>query len=267
MVWILKMEHKLDIPASVEPAADQVDGWGDTLGFKATTVNDRRIASVPDDGTFGTKVATPSSDGYNAIVDILGNTKSDRSPDEVKMWQRYKLSKSFPKWSAALDYAFATVDGVAAKRFKEAVANKKTNWATMVAQLTLRITGDKIRGRGASAICAYSLVGLPGVMGMLRPADIWVAGTPYNIARTGERPALKAAVQGRLVQAGITIIISGFDAAIIAAQNGITATLLTGLADVTKADPFVAVPAPDVNFCSYVYDGGKLFLHTRVGLT
>jgi hypothetical protein len=269
MAYALKMEYKAFAPAMQEPAADMVERFGDNMSNAAEVINDRRKASVPDDGTFNTKVAGPSSRGFAPMIDSTFVSKHEHTATAIKQLQQSKLAKSFSKWNLALDYIFGTVNGVVAARFKDLVQNKKVNWAAGVADSVLRVTGDRVRGRGVSAIAAYSLVADGRVMSMLRPADIWLGGVPYNIARDGERPSVKSAVQSRLVQAALMIFASGFDAATILAQNTITASLLTGLADAAKADPFVPVIIPDVNVCSFVHDivTAEFYLHVRVGLS
>jgi hypothetical protein len=265
----IKLQCKLYAPDVQEAAGDMPPKWSGGLVNNAPTINDRRKASVPDDGTFNTKVAIPSNAGFSPMIDASFVSKSEHNAAMIKQLHYDNLKKAFGKWNDALDYAFETVDGVVAKRFKDAVASKQDNWAIAVAQKTLRITGDKVRGRGISPIAAYLLVGDPRAMSMLRPSDEWLNGTAYDIARTGERPALKAAVQMGLVQTGLAIISSDFDSAIITAQNAVLVTLLNGLKDTTKCDAFATPYNPTKSYIAWVkdVDTGKFYLHLQVYLT
>jgi hypothetical protein len=160
-----------------------------------------------------------------------------------------------------------TVDGVVAKVFKDKVLAAKDRWALKVGAGTLRMTGDKIRGRGPAPIVAFYLVGDNRAKDWVGPAGI-SDGEPYNIARDRERNSLKAAVLNRLVQGGLMIIKAGFDTAEILAQNTVNTAQLNGLRDPAKCDAFVAVPAADKCFCAWKKDDeGNFILHVQVGLT
>jgi len=262
----IELQCKLYAPDVQEAAADMPPKWSGGLVNNAPTINDRRKQSVPDDGTFNTKVAIPSNAGFSPMIDASFVSKSERNATMIKQVHYDNLKKAFGKWNDALDYAFETVNSVEAKRFKDAVLAKQDNWAVAVALKTLRITGDKVRGRGVAPIAAYLLVGDPRAMSMLRPSDEWLDGAEYNIARDGERPALKSAVQLGLIQTGLAIISSDFDGAIITAQNAILVTLLNGLRDAAKADAFATPYDPAKSYIAWVKDvnTGKFYLHLQV---
>jgi len=262
----IKFHCNLVVPATQEAAGDMPPKWENGLISNASVINDRRQASVSSDGVFNTKIAIPSSDGFSPMIDASFVSKSERTATMIKQKHLFNLSNSFGKWSKALDLSFATVGGVVAADFKNKVTNKKDNWAISVANTTLRITGDKVRGRGVSAIAAYMLVKDARVMGMLRIGDLWIAGAPYNIARTGERPAVKAAVQQALIQTGLNIIIANFDATIIDEQNDVLASMLTGLRDLAKAEVFVNPSDPTKSFAVWVKDPttGQFYLDLQV---
>jgi hypothetical protein len=270
MAYTISAEWKLFVPGVQEAAADMPVKWNNGLANNAVAINDRRKASIPDDGTFNVKVAIPSNLGFSPMIDAAFVSKSERTASMIAQAHLDNLKKAFGKWSDSLDYAFETVAGVECKRFKDAVSAKQGNWAIAVADKTLRMTGDKVRGRGVAPIAAYLLVADARVMGMLRPSDIWIAGAPTNIARDGERPSFKTAIQQALIQTGIAIIASGFDATMITAQNTILETLLNGLEDIVKCDPFDNTPvAPDKPHCLWVHDPatGQFYLHGETGLT
>jgi len=261
-----KLNGHIFVPDVQEVSGDMPIKWEGGLSSNATIINDRRIASVSNDGVFNTKMVIPSSAGFAPMVASGFISKSERTATMIKQKQYFNLSKSFGKWAKALDLSFATVGGVVAARFKEMITNKKDNWASAVANATLRLTGDKIRGRGVSAIAAYLLVGDSRAMGMLRPGDTWISGSAWNIARIGERPAVKAAIQQALIQTGMNCIISNYDVPTMLAQNNILASLLTGLADVAKSVPFVNPADPASSFAVWTKDPGtgKFYLDLQV---
>jgi len=266
MAFVLKTETKLYVPESAEPAGDMPEKWSEGLQNNAERINDRRQEKIGDDASFIQKVATPSSLAWKGMIDSGFVSKKERNATQITFAQSKNLATSFEDWNDKLNQAFATADGVVAKRFKDAVANAKDIWARAVASGTLRLTGDKIRGRSIAPIACFWLIGDPLATAMLREGDELIAGAPYNITMDGMRNALKAALNQRLIQAGQAILHSDFDADMILAQNTITAAMLTAMADPAKADEFVPVIAPTVNFCSYVKEGALLYLHIRVGL-
>ncbi|MFH1230473.1 MAG: hypothetical protein V1709_03150, partial [Planctomycetota bacterium] len=85
-------------------------------------------------------------------------------------------------------------------------------------------------------------------------------------ARDGERNALKAAIQQRIIQGGQMIVNSKFDATTIDRQNAVNTTLLNGLRDSAKCEPFATAPAPDKCLCIWVKEEAYFYLHLLIGL-
>ncbi|MFH1231437.1 MAG: hypothetical protein V1709_08075 [Planctomycetota bacterium] len=262
-----KFELKLYVPVTWEVAGDMPDRWANGLKNAAEVINDRRQAKIPDDGTFNSEMAIPANKGYVPFVASGFISKSDRSDDGIKGSHAKNVTTAFNFWNDKINKAYATVDGIVAKEFKEKVDDAKVRWALRVADKTLRFTGDKIRGRSVAPIATYYLVGDERASGWIRPSD-FADGTPYNIAGARERVALKTAIQQRLVQGGQMVSNLEYTAAALLAENTVNASLLSRLRDTAKCDAFVAVPAPDKCFCAWALDGsGLLYLHVQVGLT
>lgn len=265
----IKLQCKLYAQDVQEAAADMPVKWTSGLQSNAQVINDRRLASIPDDGTFNTKMVIPSNAGFSPMIDSAFVSKKGRTAGGIKLAQYDSMRNSFGKYNDGLDYAFETVDGVFAKRFKDAVSAKQENWAVGVARKTLRITGDKVRGRSVAPIAAYLLTGDLRALGMLRAGDEWLTGTQYNISRDGEMGLVKQGVNQMVLTAAMRIIEADYQAAVVTAQNAILLTALNGLADVTKADPFTTPYADDESFIAWVKDivTGKFYLHLQVYLT
>ena len=267
MAWVKKFEIKVYVPESAEPAGDMPEKWADGLTGNATRMNDRRLEKIGNDASFIQKVATPSSQAWRTFVNPAFIAKNERIAAEINYAQQKNLATAFNDYNDKLNQAFATVDGVEAKRFKDAVANAKDIWARAVSEGTLRLTGDKIRGRSVAPIACFWLVGDPLATAMLREGDELLEGAPYDVALDGLRNALKTAIQQRIIQAGRAIMHADFLAAEILAQNTITAALLTAMADPLKADAFVPVWGAATNCCSFEKEGALFRLHVQVGLT
>ncbi|MFH1231495.1 MAG: hypothetical protein V1709_08385 [Planctomycetota bacterium] len=262
-----KFELKLYVPVTWEVSGDMPDKWADGLKNNAERINDRRQAKIPDDGTFILKVADPATKGYALYVPDTYVSKRGRPAGGIRGSHAENIGTAFNDWNDKINAAFATVDGIVAKVFKEKVDNAKVRWALKVADKTLRLTGDKIRGRSVAPIATYYLVGDERVSGWIREAD-YADGAPYNITTPRESNAVKAAIQQRLMQGGQLVINQGMQQDAIDAENAVNASLLTKLRETARCDAFVATPAVDKCFCSWQVDGsGLLYLHIQVGLT
>jgi hypothetical protein len=262
-----KFELKLRVPATWEVAADMVERWAGNLKNAAQVINDRRQAKIPDDGTFIKVMAERANLEYRPMIDPTFRGKNDRSAADISNTHGINLEGAFDRWNDKLNAAFATSpDGVVAKDFKERVDQSRDRWALQVANKTLRLTGDKIRGRSVAPIAAFYLAGDARAKAWLREGDEG-GGEPYNIARDGERVALKAAVQQRFIQGGQMIINSKFEASVITNQNTVNTALLNGFRDTAKCDAFVLTPAADKCFCVWVKEDISFYLWMQTGIT
>ncbi|GAI24803.1 unnamed protein product, partial [marine sediment metagenome] len=217
MVDEVKLDIKITVPTSVEVAGDMPDKWADGLTNNAERMNDRRIAKIPDEGTFQSKVAVPSTNKFSPMIDSAFESNSGRNQANIIRAQYKNLANSFDDWDAKLALAFATVDGVVAKRFVDQVNNSKDRWATAVAAKTLRATGDKIRGTILGQAC-YWLTGDYRANQMTNHLEL-VAGAPYDYTYYAMKGPFKAGFMGKIVQALIMILNADFLAAEITAQN------------------------------------------------
>ncbi|MFH1227877.1 MAG: hypothetical protein V1701_08230 [Planctomycetota bacterium] len=266
MAFVKKFELKLYVPEHWEVAADMVERWANGLKNAAETMNDRRQAKIPDDGTFINEMAGRAAQDFRQVLNPAYITKGGRSVEEIQDTHKTNVTGAFNIWNDKINDAFATKDGIVAKDFKAKIDRAKNRWALQIGAKTLRLTGDKIRGRSVAPIAAFFLVGDMKAQGWMRPSDA-ASGTPYNVARDGEASTMKTAIQQRLVQGGMMVINSEFGATTIARQNLLNTAVLNGLRDTAKCDAFVAVPAPDTCYCVWEMDGNILFLHIQVGVT
>jgi hypothetical protein len=266
MAFEKKFELKLYVPASCEPAGDMPIRWRDNLKNAASYLYDRLVAKIPDDGTFIKDMVTPANKAYRGLLNPTFVSKSGRTADGISNAHAKNMGKRFSRWMGNLTKMFTEANGVTAKGFKDKVDAAIDFWAGEMADKTLRLTGDKIRGRGVAPIASFFLVGDTRATSWVKQGDI-ADGEPYSITAETERTALKAAIQQRLIQGGMMVINSEFQDSTIVAENTVNAALLTKLRDLAKADAFVATPAADKCFCSWEMDGNFLLLHVQVGLT
>jgi len=266
MAFEKKFELKLYVPATWEVAGDMPIRWRDNLKNAAQYMFDRLQAKITDDGTFINEMATPASKAYKGLLNPAFVSKSGRTAQGIGDAHAKNMGKRFSKWLDHITKAFATVDGVPAKGFKDKVDAAVDNWASEMADKTIRLTGDKVRGRSVAPVASFYLVGDERASGWIKPGDV-SDGAPYNITVDTERTAVKASVQQKLIQGGMMVINSEYQSSVIDEQNAINASLLTKLRDPARCDAFVTTPAVDKCFCSWAMDDNLLYLHIRVGLT
>lgn len=218
----IQFDNLITIPVSVEPAGDQPDKWADGLSNNAERINNRRIEKIPDEGVFQSLVAEPSSQKFSPMIDAAFVSQSGRNQANIIRSQYKNLAGAFNHWNDKLALMFGTVEGVIAKRFKDQVANSKDNWATAMAEKTLRATGDKIRGTILGQILYWG-TGDARASRMVNHME--VNGTPYSFPQPGTEQAWKAAMMGAMVRACISILTADFLVGEVAAQNQIMQTL------------------------------------------
>lgn len=262
----IKLDIKVTIPLSVEAAGDMPDKWANGLTNNASIINDRRKAAVPDEGTFQTKVAQPSSIGFAPMIAAGFVSKSGRNQANIIRAQNKNLGGAFNHWNNKLDLAFDTVDGVEAKRFKDQVNNSKDFWATEVAAKTLRGTGDKIRGLLLPQI-AFWMTGDVRAHQMANGMTI-VDGAPYDFTWPGFVELFKAAAMPLFMSSLARVLDSDMLAAEIASQNAILLQFANTSRNVVGAPvkPFVIGGGALDSLYQWEHTDPQLDFHARVVL-
>jgi hypothetical protein len=210
------------IPDSVAADPTMAQKWADVLTTLAPLINQRRKSKIPNEAAFQSKLAQLAVQSWGKFISALSPTfrsKSGKLTSDIKNTHDKNIQGAFNHWSGKLDQMFATVDGIEAKRFKDQVAAAKQYWEQIVSTKMLRLTGDKIRGEGAGTIATFWLTGEDSAAGKLRLQDTHVVGGPFQVCADDMIQSLRAALMQRLVQAGVLIFSSNYDAAVIAVQN------------------------------------------------
>jgi hypothetical protein len=252
------------IPASVNAAPNMAEKWAEVLKAIAPIINDRRKAKIPDEAAYQNKLVELANQVWGGFFNTWGPYLSEHGRDNaaIKNSHDRNLQKGFSKWNGKLDGAFATVDGITAKKFKDQVTLSQGFWPEKVKDEVMRLTGDRIRAEGAATIAVYWLIGKPSAAGMLRPQDTGVVGGPYRVCKPMLVPSFKAALMGRLVQAGLDALASNLDPTRITLQNGVINELIQGDVDPALGlEPFATGGASHLD---YVKQGALLKLSLQV---
>ena len=139
----------------------------------------------------------------------------------------------------------------------------KTAFSEGIAAGALLFTGTKRGERGPAPIAALWLTGDPITLRLMRAGDTIIEGGPYLVSPETKKPGLKAMLNQRLIQAGVEIIKSGFDAAVITAQNQLTAEQVQGFVNPgLDLIPFVGGSAD--SHVDYIVQDGNLYLDIKV---
>ena len=253
----------MEVVAGVEPTDKMSDQWANFLKEVAPDIYSKLLEAVPNWETFQTKMADVSNQEWKGLINPAFRSKSERSSGNIINMHLEKFKESYEKWLARITYAFETVDGVEAKRFKEKVDNAKDNWIKAVTRTTLRFTGDKIRGVGVAPWAGYFLTNDKRAIGMMPPGAQVEKGGPVNITRTGLRTFLKAGLTQKLVQAGILIAAAKYDPDVVLEQNTELNDFIKGLQSSTYVD-FQPTVDPAKSYCLYTVDGNNMKLEIQV---
>jgi hypothetical protein len=257
------LDLKITIPTSLGPAGDMPDRWVEGILNNAQRLYDRWLEVMSDEGKFQSMVAEVSNQKWRKMIDPSFVSDSGKSGADVIRFQYKNLADAFPKLLERQGEAFATVDGVFAKFFKDRVNKAKDRWAIAVANGTLRFTGDKIRGRVVSQM-PYWLTGDPKANKFSDHVEV-ISGGPYDFTKSGLRNQFRAAVTNLLVSAGLYILKAEMATGAIAAQN---ARLVDTANSFRKAGvkPFVAGGGATDSLLEYEYSDPEIKLHARIVL-
>jgi hypothetical protein len=176
------------------------------------------------------------------------------------------LANVYTKFRENFERAFATVDGVFAKLFKDRVNNSKDRWALGVANSILRITGDRIRGMVIPQVI-YWMSGDARANKMTKHMEV-ISGGPYDFTKSGLRQQFRTAATSLLIVAGMNILKADMDATEIAAQNARLVDLANSFRDTVgiPVKPFVVGGGATDSLLEYEYSDPETKLHARIVL-
>lgn len=254
------------VPIPNPPVQRIITKWVDKLKAEAPVIFEKIFSRLPDEGTFQTLLAEVSSKGYQPVLDEDFVSRAGLTRDRIVANQLSNLKRSWNKFRKKLEHVFETVDTVEAKRFKDLIDLMQDDFAAGVANRTLPFTGTRIEGRGCAPLGTLWLVNDPTVPGLLRGGDEVLFGSPFRVPRFTALATFKAALQGRLVQAGATIIKANLLEDAITEQNDITNAMVNGFRD--PLQNIVSFTTGGDSHVDYITGGGdQLLLEVQVTIT
>jgi hypothetical protein len=251
---------RFHIPEALPPADFSVEQWTEDLKVNAGRINQKRELAVPDEAAFQSKLAEPSGRGFKGIYQAVTSlTRAGLDASTVIGRQLWKIKRAFGKWQKNLAKPFATIDGIEAKLFKEAVDEKSEDWAKGMEHV-LRFTGD-VRDLGAVPLAVRWLTG--DNLSRTRPGDVVINGNPVNVVAPGLQKTLKAALTQQLVQSGVVIAQNNYDPTVMDKQNEVINSILKKLQEPTFVE-FQKDIVSDKSFCVYRLLDSQLYLEIQV---
>lgn len=205
--------------------------WARTMKAEAPDMYEKLLKRIPDMEKFQSRVGGPSTSGFVSFVHPDFVSKKGANAQSIKTGQAANLKRAYEKYRAKLKFLFETVDGIPAKRFCERVEMMKEVFKSGLGARTIPFTGTKIEGKGCAAIAAHWLTGDLKVVDHLRAADQMPGGGPFRVCRVRVKGPFKAALQGRLQQAGAEMVKSEFAKEVIKEENDLTNQLVQDLVD------------------------------------
>ncbi|MBI5778613.1 MAG: hypothetical protein HZA49_04055 [Planctomycetes bacterium] len=257
----IKSAVRFFIPSVLPPADLSVDQWTEDLKVNAMRINQKRELAVPDEGAYQSKLAEPSGRGFKVWTQaVTALTRSGLDAATVIGRQLGKIKSAFGKWQSNLAKPFATIDGIEAKIFKEAVDEKSSHWADGVTISTMRFTGD-VREPGAVPLAVRWLSG--DNLSRIRSGDLVINGSPLSVVAPALQKTLRAALTQQLVQSGVVIVQTNYDPTVMDKQNEVINSVLKKLQEPSFVE-FQKTIVTDKSFCVYRMLDGQLYLEIQV---
>ncbi len=227
-----------------------VDKWAERLKASAQTIDEHRRSKIPDEARFMNRMADPASIGFAPFVASDFVSRSGLTQQNITAKQTANLKRAYNKYVRGWDFAFAEVDGIPAKRFKDLVDAAREDFSEGTAARTLGFTGTRFEAYGVGPLATLWLTNDIMVLDHLRGGDQIIEGGPFLICPKTKRPGLKTLLNQRLIQAGAAIVRSNYNPTVIAAQNQLTAEQVQGFVNpaldlvpfVTGGDSHACVP-------------------------
>lgn len=236
--------------------------WKDGFQVNAERINEKRLMKVPDEARYQDRVVGSSVKGFKEVLNPNLVSRAGLKTPEILNKHKTNLERSFKKYHKKLEAAYETVDGVSAKRFKEAVEIAQAHYASGMAKRTLPFTGTRAEGLGVGPLMAAWLTQANTAEGMLTPSDQLVVGGPILITTIALRNSFKPAINPRLIQAGSVITASEYNPSVIKAQNDETNELANRFVDpALNLIPFARGGKSKVD---YVRKGAEFYFEVKV---
>lgn len=150
--------------------------WVEGFQANAPRIIKKLMRKIKDEADYYEKVVGVILKRYPKFINPSFISRSGLNSKAIIQKISKHLQSSYEKYKKNLDRAYETVDGIPAKRFKEAVAAAKEHYAKRMREITLPFTGTKAEGLGIAPIVALWLTEDTTSEGVLRRGDELLGG-------------------------------------------------------------------------------------------
>lgn len=218
----------LSVPQAEEWSKEK---WAEHLKAMAERMKSTVDIRIPTGEVFDAILAGPANLAYSNFVNPDFVSRGGQNAESIKASHHANLSEAYLKYKEQMDFLFAEVDGVPAKRFKDLVEQAKEAWSRGAASRTLPFTGVNRFVRGLVSLAGMWLTGDPRTEGYIRPADAVLVGTAKRICAESAKPSLRALLGQRLIQSGSTLVKRNWSEDGMTEENDKTNALINGYRD------------------------------------
>jgi hypothetical protein len=228
------ISHVLLGLAYYEKVPDRIrEQWAEGLKNNAARFHEKRQQIIPNQESFMHKIAETSHKQFGDMLDPNFQSRAGLNKRAIVNKHSVNLSspEAYQKYRTKLGFMFEEVDGVPAKRYKERIDLTKGHYGPAVIKKLLAFSGTKVEGKGPAAVASLWLTRDPTTEGQISGKDKILEGGPTLITKPAHRAGFKAALTGRLIQAGSAIVRSGNEPGTIQEQNDLTNDQINGFVD------------------------------------
>ncbi|MBI5778238.1 MAG: hypothetical protein HZA49_02120 [Planctomycetes bacterium] len=173
----------------------------------AAHINQDRKASVGTKGAFKEKIAKPLLQSALSYLGPMFEYKYGPNAGLMMKKYRQKLFRSAGKYFSKLDGIYETVNGIKAKRYKEAIDRKTSSYLSQAGRFLFPLTVAEYPQKSVVSLAAMALAGYPKIQKrFLKETDKLLAGNSVRITTPQMIGRFKRALNAQIIKYGSQIL-------------------------------------------------------------
>ncbi len=173
----------------------------------AAHINQDRKASVGTKEEFKEKIAKPLMRSALAYLGPMFKYKYGPYADAMMKNYRQELFHSAGKYFSKLDKVYETVNGIKAKRYKEAIDRKSSSYLSCAGRFLFPLTVAEYPQKSVVSLAALALGGYPKIQKrFLKETDKLLTGNSVRITTPKMTGRFKRALNAQIIKYGSRIL-------------------------------------------------------------
>lgn len=173
----------------------------------ASHINEDRKTAVGTKREFKEKVAKPLLQSARSYLYPMLKCKYGPNADLMMRKYRQKLFHSADKYFSELDGIYKTVNGIKARRYKEAIDKKSSSYLSQASRYLFPLTVAKYPKKSVVSLAAMALAGYPKIQKrFLKETDKLMSGNSVRITTPKMTGRFKRALNARIIKYGTRIL-------------------------------------------------------------